>query len=129
MSSHFSGVRLYAALWTVACQAPLFMGFSRQEYWSRLPFPSPGDLPDQGMEPISACNRRQILYSLNHLKSPKVNGKCGYSNTNMLVVCIHKYTIEKAKFCGLDVLLKWPCDSKLYFIKMKGNSLMHFFSH
>ena len=36
--------------WTVACQAPLSMGFSRQEYWSGLPFPSPGDLPDPGIE-------------------------------------------------------------------------------
>ena len=40
-------------LWTVACQAPLSMGFSRQEYWSGLPFPSPGDLPDPGIEPGS----------------------------------------------------------------------------
>ena len=37
--------------WTVACQAPLSMGFSRQEYWSGLPFPSPGDLPDPGIKP------------------------------------------------------------------------------
>ena len=37
-------------LWTVARQAPLTMGFSRQEYWSGLPFPPPGDLPDPGME-------------------------------------------------------------------------------
>jgi len=37
--------------WTVACQAPLFMGFSRQEYWSGQPFPSVGDLPDPGIEP------------------------------------------------------------------------------
>ena len=36
--------------WTVACQAPLSMGFSRQEYWSGLPFPSPGHLPDPGIE-------------------------------------------------------------------------------
>ena len=36
---------------TVACQAPLNMGFSRQEYWSELPFPSPGDLPNTGIEP------------------------------------------------------------------------------
>ena len=35
---------------TIACQAPLFMGFSRQEYWSRLPFPPPGDLPDPGIK-------------------------------------------------------------------------------
>ena len=38
---------------TVVCQAPLSMGFPRQEYWSGLPFPSPGDLPDPGMEPMS----------------------------------------------------------------------------
>ena len=46
-------VWLFATLWTVAYQAPLSMGFSRQEYWSGLPFPSPGDLPDSGMEPRS----------------------------------------------------------------------------
>ena len=39
--------------WTVACQAPLSMGFSRQEYWSGLSFPSLGDLPDPGIEPMS----------------------------------------------------------------------------
>ena len=38
---------------TIACQAPLSMGFSRQEYWSGLPFPSPGDLPDPGIKPTS----------------------------------------------------------------------------
>ena len=48
-----SGVQLFATLWTVARQAPLSMGFSRQEYWSGLPFPSPGDLPDPGIEPGS----------------------------------------------------------------------------
>ena len=46
-------VRLLATPWTVAYQAPPFMGFSRQEYWSGLPFPSPGDLPDPGIEPGS----------------------------------------------------------------------------
>ena len=39
--------------WTVTCQVPLSMGFSRQEYWNGLPFPSPGDLPDPGIEPGS----------------------------------------------------------------------------
>ena len=42
-----------ATPWTVACQAPLSMEFSRQEYWSGLPFPPPGDLPDPGVEPTS----------------------------------------------------------------------------
>ena len=46
-----SRVRLFVTLWTVAYQAPPSMGFSRQEYWSGLPFPSPGDLPDSGIEP------------------------------------------------------------------------------
>ena len=51
--SHFSHVQLFATLWTVACQAPLPMGFSRQQYWSGLPCPSPGDPPDPGIEPVS----------------------------------------------------------------------------
>ena len=49
--SSFSCVRLFVTPWTVGCQAPLSMGFSRQEYWSGLPFPSPGNLPDPGIEP------------------------------------------------------------------------------
>ena len=48
-----SHVQHFATLWTVAYQAPPSMGFSRQEYWSGLPFPSPGDLPDPGIEPWS----------------------------------------------------------------------------
>ena len=51
--SHFSRVWLFMTLWTIARQAPLSMGFSRQEYWGRLPCPPPGDLPDPGIEPIS----------------------------------------------------------------------------
>ena len=45
-------VRLFVIPWTEVRQAPLSMGFSRQEYWSRLSFPSPGDLPDPGIEPV-----------------------------------------------------------------------------
>ena len=51
--SHFSRAQLFATLWTVACQAPLSMQFSRQEYWSGLPCPPPGDLPKLGIEPVS----------------------------------------------------------------------------
>ena len=47
-----SRVRLFETPWTVACQAPLSMGFPRQEYWSGLPFPSPGDLPNPGIEHV-----------------------------------------------------------------------------
>ena len=49
----FSCVQLFATLWTVAHQAPLPMGFSRKEYWSGLPIPSPGDLPNPGLKPES----------------------------------------------------------------------------
>ena len=51
--SHFSYVQLSATLWTVACQAPLSMRFSRQEYWNGLPCPPPGNLPNTGIEPAS----------------------------------------------------------------------------
>ena len=51
--SHSVMFQLFATPWTVACQTPLSMEFFRQEYWSRLPFPPPGDLPDPGIEPWS----------------------------------------------------------------------------
>ena len=60
-----SHVQLFATPWTVVCQAPLSMGFSRQEYWSGLPYPPPGDLPNPGIEPTSlhvSYIDRQVLY-------------------------------------------------------------------
>ena len=54
--SRFSRVRLFVIPWTVARQAPLSMGFSRQEYWSGLPFPPPGDLPNLEIEPVSLAS-------------------------------------------------------------------------
>ena len=62
---HFSHVRLSVTPWTVAYQAPLSMGFSRQEYWNGLPFPPLGDLPDPAIEPESLtfyCIGRLVLY-------------------------------------------------------------------
>ena len=58
-----SCVRLFATLWTVAYQAPLSMGFSRQEYWSGLPFPSPGGFPNPGIEPRSPTLQTDALTS------------------------------------------------------------------
>ena len=58
-----SHVRLFATSWTVAYQAPPSIGFSRQEYWSGLPFPSPGDLPDPGIEPGSPALEANALTS------------------------------------------------------------------
>ena len=57
----FSTAQLFATLWTEACQAPLSMGFSRQEYWSELSFASPGDLPNPRVEPCISCIDRQVL--------------------------------------------------------------------
>ena len=51
--SRFSRVRLLVTSWTVTHQTPLSMGFSRQDYWSGLPCPLPGDLPDPGIVPMS----------------------------------------------------------------------------
>ena len=58
-----SRVRLFATPWSVSHQAPVFMEFSRQEYWSGLPFPSPGDLPDPGIEPGSPALEADALPS------------------------------------------------------------------
>ena len=58
-----SHVRLFVTPWTVAYQAPPSMGFSRQEYWSELPFPPPGDLPDPGIEPRSTAFQADALTS------------------------------------------------------------------
>ena len=54
--SSFSRVRLFATLWTITCQAPLSSGFSRQEYQSGLSFPTPGDLPNPGIESKSPAS-------------------------------------------------------------------------
>ena len=65
-------------------QAPLYVGFSRQEYWSGLPFPSPRDLPDPGIEPAScvSCTGRQILY---HCATWEAQGRMGEHQ------CFHLY--------------------------------------
>ena len=58
-----SRVQLFATPWTVACQAPLSMGFPKQEYWSGLPFPFPRDLSNPGMEPGSPALEADSLPS------------------------------------------------------------------
>ena len=62
-SESVSPVRLFVTPWTVARQPPLSMGFSRQEYCSGLPFPSPGDLPNPGIEPGSPAFQAESLPS------------------------------------------------------------------
>ena len=68
-----SRVQLFATPWTVAQKAPQSMGFSRQEYWSGLPFPSPGDLPDSGFEPRCPALQAYALTSEPPGKIPNEN--------------------------------------------------------
>ena len=72
--NHFNHVQLFATLWTVVHKAPLSKGFSRQEYWSGLPCPPPGGLPDPGIEPTSPVTPALQVDSLllNHLESPHI---------------------------------------------------------
>ena len=72
MLNRLSRVRLFATLWTTACQAPLFMEFSKQEYWSGLLCPPPGDLPDSGIELVSLMSFALQVDSLllSHQGSP-----------------------------------------------------------
>ena len=69
-----------ATPWTIACQAPLSMGFSRQEYWNGLPFPSPGDLLDPGIEPESPA--LQVDSSPTELQGESIFGKYSHKNSN-----------------------------------------------
>ena len=64
LQSHFSRVGLCVTPWTVARQASLSMGFSRQEYWSRLPCPPPGDFPDPGIEPVSLTSPALAFFTI-----------------------------------------------------------------
>ena len=93
----------FAIPWTVACQAPLSMGYPRQEYWSGLPFPSPGDLPSfLGREPLSPAWQVDSL-SLSHLGSSLYTYTCMYDTIyiHMYIVhtCAHTYAKHTCIIC------------------------------
>ena len=92
-----SRVRLFATPWTEAYQAPQAMEFSRQEYWSGLPYPSPGDLPNPGIEPGSPTLQADALPSKPPGKySPKTYPLSPvFSNIIKEVLKLIKKTIEK----------------------------------
>ena len=101
----FSHVQLCVTQWTAAHQAPLFTGFSRQEYWSGLPCPPPGDLPNPGIKPAS-------------LKSPALAGRFfttsatpGQGSKPGPLHWEHHWTTwEVPRFCFLIwVLVSWVC--------------------
>ena len=70
--SYFSRIWLFATLWTIDCQAPLSVDFSRQEYWNGLPYLPPGVLPDQGIKPTSSTSPvlQAVSWMLSHWESP-----------------------------------------------------------
>ena len=84
MLSRFSHVRLFATPWTVVHQAPLSMGFSRQEYWSGLPCPPPGDLPHSGAELASPVSPALQVDSL-HIEPPGKPVFYAYSTSKVRV--------------------------------------------
>jgi len=113
-----SRVQLFVTPWTVACQAPLSVGFSRQEYWSGLPFPPPGDLPNPGIEPISPV-------------SPALAG--GFFTTSatweahvcVLTSCTFSWEKERCYLSALSLSTS-KCWIFLEFCGMKGLVLIFF---
>ena len=77
--SHFGRAQLFATPWTVAHQAPLSVEFSRQEYWSGLPFPSPGDLADPGIESRSPALQADSLSAELPATPATLPQRCGTS--------------------------------------------------
>ena len=76
----------FATPWTVTCQAPLSMRFPRQEYWGGLPFPSPGDLPDPGIKPVSPALEADSL-PLSHQESATGDAHVAKSLQPCLTLC------------------------------------------
>ena len=108
--------------WTVARQAPLSVGFSRQEYWSGLPFPSPGDLPDPGIEPLSPA----LAAKLSHQGSPKysiINSESPEWKT-----AVHTTSTPFQELLGI-LLQGLTCEWKYAFLKKhicKEHKMVHF---
>ena len=96
--SHFSYVWFSGAPWTIAHQTPLSMAFSRQEYWSGLPFPSPGDLPDPGIEPTSPALQADSLLS------EPCKSQLSFSRNILLVfLCILFMSVVARRFQSLTL--------------------------
>ena len=93
--SRFSCVQLFATLWTVACQAPLSMGFSRQEHWSGLPCFPPGDLPNPGIKPRSPALQADSLLS----EPPGKPKNTGMGNLSLLQGNLLNSTRMPLQFC------------------------------
>ena len=109
-----SRVQLFATPWTVAYQAPPCMGFSRQEYWSGLPFPSPGDLPDPGIEPGSHSFQADAWTSEPpwHLKTTEPGTGCALSYWIRLLLLLESLT--KLSRMYMHVTWVWASSRRLW---------------
>ena len=116
-----SRVRLFATPWTVAHPAPPPMGFSRQEYWSGLPFPSPGNLPDPGIKPRSPTLQADALTSelpgKPNEKYAKFRFQCPYMDSCWnTIILIHTGTVY-GYFC--IIITGWSsCDETIWLQKV-----------
>ena len=122
-----SHVRLFATPWTVAYQAPSSMGFSRQEYWSGLPFPSPGDLPNPGIEPGSPALRADALAS-------EPPGKPLNRNWHWKMIWVQNELLfpqatEISWLLFTEVTLSWPICHCVYFGHLWYLSYVFCFPH
>ena len=112
MPNHFSCVLLFVILWTVTRQAPLSMEFSTQEYQSVLPCPSPGDLPNPGIE-FTEFYVSCILYFKLYLGSPVSQAICTRKHSlltfSFLALCRKSYYAKKIQDINLEAQLKGKC--------------------
>ena len=120
----FSHVQLFSTPWTVAFQALLSMGFSRQEYWSELPFPSPGDLPHPGFEP-GLVHCRPILYQLSHQGSPDLTVLYPIYLVDVSLTC--RILCPTLRAPRTDVFLSFFCMSGKGQVVRAAQSLLHSF--
>ena len=103
-----SRVRLFVTLWTVVCQAPLSVGFSRQEYWSGLPYSPSGDLPDLGIKPVFQCLLHWQADSL-PLVPP---GNPQYHHNNIQLHCLIVKTVKRLAFLPHSGLMPGTVESR-----------------
>ena len=94
-STYFSCIQLFAAPWTITYQTPLSMGFSRQEYWSGLPFPPSGNLPDTEIKPHLLCLLLTKVQVVKAMVLPVVMHRC------------ESWTIKKAQCQRIDAFELW----------------------
>ena len=103
-----SSILAWEIPWTVAYQVPPSVKFSRQEYWSGLPFPSPGDLPDPGIEPRSPALQADALPSeppgKPEVRNTEVLNKCFKSAVEASIVCLILLRSSQAHVRGLQAL-------------------------